>query len=190
MIQDLSSDVKKFLLSYTSIHQLTGLAQGELNRINGLLEAEISRQEWFSAADFETQKSFKWLQVWKKDWHPSVTQRCPWIHFEYTLSWPDQWVQSSVDIESLKIASKEAIQDVARQLHQCLLTENPTLLKGQGWMLRPALEANRMLLVKRYNIDENEFSAEWIFNTGKELFNQLSEVIPHIDKTVQELFGE
>lgn len=190
MIQDMSSDVKKFLLSYTSIHQLTGLAQDELNRINGVLEAEIARQEWFSSIDFQTQKKFKWLQVWKKHWHPSVTPRCPWIHFEYTLSWPNQWVQASVDIESLKIATKEAIQDVAGQLHQFLLMEKPTLLKAEGWMLRSTLEAKRMFLVKRHNIDENNFSAEWIFNTGKELLNQLSEVIPYVDQTVEKLFGE
>lgn len=188
MIQDLSPDVKKFLLSYTSINQLTEIAKSELNWINGLLEAEVAKQEWFSSIEFQTQISSKWLQVWKKNWHPSVTHRCPWIHFEYTLSWPDQWVQASVDIESLKIATKEAVQNVADWLHQFFLTEKPALLKSEGWILRSKLEAKRMLLVKRHNIDVNNFSAEWILSTGKELLNELSEVIPYIDQSVEKLF--
>ena len=190
MIQDLSSDVKKFLLSYNSIHQLIRLAQSELDRINGLLEAEIASQDWFSSVDFQTEKSHKRLQVWKKNWHPSVNPRCPWVHYEYTLSWPEQWVQASVDIESVKIASWEAVLDVAEQLHKNLLSEKPSLLEGQGWLLRSPLEGKRMLLVKRKNISESEFSGEWIFSTGIELFKQLSQITPLVDQTVEELFSE
>lgn len=189
MIHDLSSDVKKFLLSYNLIHELTRLAQSELDRINGLLEAEIASQDWFSSVDFQTQKSYKALQVWKKKWHPSVTQRCPWIHYEYTLSWPERWVQASVDIESVKIASWEAVQDVAEQLHKSLLSQKPGLLEGQGWLLKFPLEGKRMLLVKRQSINETEFSAEWIFSTGIESFKQLSQITPLVDETVEELFS-
>ena len=189
MIQDLSTDVKKFLLTYTSIDQLIVLAQSELKRINGLLEAELAKQSWFSSTEFQTNISWKWVQVWKKQWQPNITQNCPWIHFEYTLSWPNQWVQASLDIESQRIASREAIQSVVGQLSRLLLEEKPKLLKGQGWMIRPTLEENRMILVKRCKIDD-KFSAEWIFNTGKGLFDQLSEVIPYVDRTVNELFVE
>ena len=190
MTKDMSSDVKKFLLSYTSIHELEMLARSELDRINGLLEVEIANQDWFSSVDFETQKSYKWLQVWKKNWHPSVSQRCPWIHFEYGLSWPNQWMQASVDIESQRIASMEVIQDVGKQLYQILLSKKPALLQSQGWLLKHPLEGNRILLRKRQNIIETEFSAEWILNAGKQVFNQLSQIIPFVDQVVEQLFGK
>lgn len=189
MIEDLSPDVKKFLLTYTSIDQLTGLARGELKRINGLLEAELAKQSWFSSIEFQTNVGWQWVQLWKKHWQPSSTHNCPWIHFEYTLSWPNKWVQASVDIESQRIASRDAIQSVADQLRQLLSEKKPKLIKGKGWMIRPTLEESRMILVNRYTIDDDKFSAEWIFNTGKVLFDQLSEVIPYVDSTVKELFG-
>lgn len=187
MIQDLSPDVKKFLLSYDLIHQVTGLAKYELNKVYGRLEDEITSQNWFSSVDFQTQISFKWLQVWKKNWHPNVNQRCPWIHFEYGLLWLDQCVQASLDFETLKIVSWEAVKDVAKCLHDLMSSEKPSLLEGQGWMLKFPLEGNRMLLTKRHYINESEFSAEWIFNTGKELFSKLSEIIPLVDHTVKQL---
>ena len=112
----------------------------------------------------------------------------PWIHFEYMLSWADQWVQSSVDIETLKQASAKAVQDVADLMRQILSSEKPTLLKNQGWLLNSPLEGNRMLLVKRQNINKTEFSADWIYRIGMESFNQLSQIIPFVDRTLKNLF--
>jgi hypothetical protein len=191
MIIDLSPDVKKFLLSYNLIQQQTLLAQGELNRIFGILEGEIALQEWFSQVDFETKKSFKWLQVYKRKWQPdAVRPKCPWIHFEYTMSWPDQWVLASVDIELIASASREAVQDLARHLHQALILANHDLLHAQGWRLKFPLEANRMILVNHKIFDGRELTAEWIVNTGKEMLNQLSKIIPIIDLMVDNLFIE
>jgi len=179
---------KKFLLTYTSIEQLTRLAQDELCKVNSLLEVEIARQDWFSPTDFDTATSWKWLQVWKKHWEPRVTQSCPWIHFEYTLSWSERWTQISLDLESRGIVSRESIQNVAEHLIQSLSKANPKLFKGKGWLFRPTLEENRMVLLNRQIIDDAKFSAEWIFNTGKNLFGQISEIIPYIDNTVKDLF--
>ena len=189
MIQDFSTDVKQFLLTYTSIDQLERLAKGELKRTYALLEAELAKQAWFSSSEFQTNVGWQWVQLWKKHWQPSSTQKCPWIHFEYTLSWANKWVQASVDIESQRIASRDAIQSVADQLRQLLSEEKPNLIEGKGWMIRPTLEENRMILVNRRTIDDAKFSAEWIFNTGKGLFDELSEVIPIVDNTVNHLFG-
>jgi len=189
MIEDLSPDVKKFLLTYTSINQLISLARSELTRINGHLESELAKQSWFSSTEFQTNVGWQWVQVWKRHWQPSITQNCPWIHFEYTLSWANQWVQASVDLESQRTASRDAIQNVAGHLIRLLSEEKPKLLKGQGWLIKSTLEEGRMILVNRCTIDDGKFSAEWIFNTGKGLFDQLSEVIPYVDRTVEELFG-
>jgi len=190
MIADLPEDVKKFLLTYDSIDQLTRLAQGELNKIYGLLEIELTKQPWFSATEFQTATSWKWFQVWKKHWQPSVTQYCPWIHFEYTLSWPNKWVQVSVDIESHGIASRDATLSVAEKLRQTLSKNGPKFIENQGWLLRPTLEENRMVLLNRCTVDDEKFSAEWILQTGKNLFEQLSELIPYVDGIVKDLFGE
>jgi hypothetical protein len=190
MIDDLSPDVKKFLLTYASIDQLTRLAKDELNRINESLEVELAKQPWFSSTEFQTATSWQWVQVWNKRWQPSVTQNCPWIHFEYTFSWSHKWAQISVDLESQKIASWDSIQSVAEHLRQSLSKDGPEFLKGQGWLLRPALEGRRMVLLKRQTIDDAKFSAEWIFNTGTTLFEQLSELIPYVDSTIKELFSE
>ena len=59
MIHDLSPDVKEFLLSYSLVNQMTGLAQAELLKIYTIIEAGIAEQEWFSSIDFQTQKSWK-----------------------------------------------------------------------------------------------------------------------------------
>lgn len=191
MIQDLSSDVKKFLLTYPMIHQLTGLAQGELNRIHATLEAEIANQPWFSSLAFQTRRDSKVLQIWKKHWHPSVTQKCPWIHFEYGLSWSEQWLLTSVDIEGVRVVAREDIQDLATTLYDQLLSQKPKLLaEGQGWIINPTLEANRMLLFRRKPIDNESFSAQWMFDHGIEFLNQLSEIVPTVDKTVRSLFEE
>lgn len=190
MIEDLSPDVKKFLLTYNSIEQLIGLARGELTRINKHLEAEIAKKTWFSSTKFQTNTSWQWLQLWKRHWQPSVTQNCPWIHFEYTLSWANRWVQASLDLESQRIASKDAILSVAGYISRLLSEEKPKLIEGQGWLIKSALEEGRMILLNRHTIDDDKFSAEWIFNTGKNLFDQLSEIIPYVDRTVKELFSE
>lgn len=189
MIQDFSSDVKKFLLSYTSIGQINSLAQDETKRIFGHLETEIARQEWFISTDFRTNTSWKWLQVWKKNWHPSHKPSIPFIHFEYTLSWSDQWVLGSLDIESLNPASHASVCPVAETLYTLLSKEKPPILKGHGWILKHQLEGNRMLLINRHSIIESEFSAEWVFSNGIEYLNQLSEIIPIVDKTIEEIFN-
>lgn len=189
MIQEISQDVKEFLLSYVKIHQLIALAQGELNNVNAALEAEIAKQEWFSMV-FRTARSHKVVQVWKEKWHPSETQGCPWIHFEYTFSWPDCWVQASLDIESVRIASQDTILKVASALRGLLSGKQPDLLKASGWILKPQLEGNRMLLLNRQDVVPKSFSAEWLFQTGKRLFNELSEVIPYVDQAIGDVLGQ
>ena len=190
MIQDLSSDVKEFLLSYSLVNQMTGLAQGEIQRIYTLIEAEVAERGWFSSVDFQGQKSWRCIQVWKKSWHPSYTQNAPWIHFEYNLAWAEQWVQASLDIESVKVASAQTVQDVVDQLSQMISSNKPALVEGQGWLLRSPLEGNRMFLVKRHNVNKAEFSGKWLFDNGIELFDQLSKVIPFVDQTYEKLFAK
>jgi hypothetical protein len=189
MIQEISEDIKEFLLSYVKIQQLISLAQGELLNVNTALEAEIAKQKWFSL-EFRTDKSYKAVQVWKKKWHPSETQGCPWIHFEYAFSWPDYWVLASLDIESVKIASRDAILKVSSALSSLLSGEHPNSLKASGWILKPHLEGNRMLLLKRNDAVPENFSAQWLFTTGIQLFNDLAEVIPYVDQAIKETFGE
>jgi hypothetical protein len=189
MIQDISQDVKEFLLSYVKIYQLKVLAEGELNNVNAALEAEIAKQKWFSIA-FRTARSYKVVQVWKEKWHPSQTQGCPWIHFEYAFSWSDCWVQASLDIESVRIASQDTILKIASVLSDLLSDKQPDLLKASGWILKPQLEANRMLLLNRQDAAPQSFSAEWLFQTGKRLFNELSEVITYVDQAIGNVLGE
>jgi hypothetical protein len=188
MIHEISEDVKEFLLSYIKIHQLISLAQNELNNVNAALEAEISKQSWFSLM-FRTARSGKVVQVWKEPWHPSVTPGCPWIHFEYIFSWPDRWVQGSLDIESGRIVSQDTILKFSSRLCALLSAKQPALIGAPGWILKPQLEGNRMLLLNREDVVETNFSAEWMFTTGRRLINELSEAIPYIDQVIEEMFG-
>lgn len=188
MIQEFSQDVKEFFLSYIKIQQLTSMAQGEVNNVNASLEAEIAKQEWFSL-QFEIARNWRLVQVWKKKWHPSETQGCPWIHFEHNFSWADLWVQVSLDLESIKIVPQDTILKIASVLSGLLSDGQHDLFKASGWILKPKLEGNRMLLFKRENVDLKSFSAEWLFTTGKRLFNELSKVIPDVDRAIEDVLG-
>jgi hypothetical protein len=190
MIKDFSPDVKKFILTYNLIEQLINLSKEECNKIYDLIEVEIAKQSWFSTTEFRTNTGWQWIQVWKKHWDPNLTQNCPFIHFEYGWSWSDKWAQISLDIESLRIVSRESIQSVTDHLNESLQNNKLEFLKkNKGWLLKPTLEEGRMLILNRRRIDRDEdFSAEWLLNTGIDLFNQLSEITPYIDDMVAKLF--
>jgi hypothetical protein len=188
MIQDFSEDVKEFLLSYSKIHQLRVLAENEMDTLNASLEGQIAKQSWYSIA-FRTDRSPSIVQVWKEKWHPSKTQGCPWIHFEYNFSWSDCCVLGSLDVESGRIASQDAVQKISSVICDLLSIKNPpNLFRGQGWILKPQLEGHRMLLLNREDVKRENFSAEWLFKTGTRLFNELSEMIPYVDEAIQKIF--
>jgi hypothetical protein len=188
MPQDLSSEVKNFLMSYPSTNQLTILAKDEMTKVYGLLETEVANQDWFSTIEYDSAISWKWLQIWNREWHPTYNAKIPWIHFEYTFSWSDQLVQASVDIEPVTTQSQALVKPLVDELYNILLNDKPPILSGCGWLLRPKLEDHRMLLVKRKKIIKEEFSAEWILQTGLELFNELSNIIPQVDKAISAVF--
>ena len=83
-----------------------------------------------------------------------------------------------------RIVSQDIVLKISSVLCNLISSKEPDSLKASGWILKPQLEANRMALLNRQNVDRQSFSAEWLFTTGIQLFNRLSEVIPYVDDAI------
>ena len=185
---DFPQNVKALLLDYITLATTIDAAKRELARVYDCVRRAVATPDVFPSNEFESAVTDRWVQVWKPSWRNNLTVGCPWIHFEFHYDWNRAWVEGSLDIER-EVSPQANVERLAVGLAERLRTEKSDWLREGSWQLFPRLAERRMLLVRRESIDRESFSADWIFTQGKDFLNDLGQIVPPVDRVVQELFG-
>ena len=187
-VVELTPDVKRFLLKYPMIDTGIVLAKREVGRIIRAAEADIACQSWFDAKVFRTAVSDRMLQVWDARWRYDVSPGCPWIHFEFSLNWENSYIEGRLDIEGQRTVPHAVSQAVGTRLAQTIQPHATGWMQGTGWNIHVPLVSNAIFLWKRTAITEDTFSSAWMVAQSREHMNQLADLIPDINQTVEQIF--
>ena len=189
-IPDFPTDVKEFLLSYPPIGASIRRAREEVARIHVAAESRLAHQSWFGAGRFRTEAGHSHLRVWRKDWDPNQTEGCPLISFVFTVTWDHTRIETRLQLETGRGAVPQStVDDIGSDLAERVGGSGLPWLEGQGWVLRQPLRS-RSVLLERYELCTHQsFSADWVVASAVRQMNQLAQLLPDIEASVNEVLG-
>lgn len=185
---EFSEGVQGFILAYPTFNRLLNRMKQEVGEVYSLIETQVRTMGCFSSPSYLTGAAGP-FRVWRDAWRNDVRPGCPWIHLEFGLHLQLCKADTRLNIEGERIVPQSVVIDVANHLADRLTAELPGFpQKGLGWRVYRNPKGKNVFLEHLEPCPSKDFSARWLVEEALKSLEYLSQVCPHIDAVVNEMF--